>query len=196
MVTTVGRLCSGDSRLVHRLGRGGSLSQRVFANILQWFSDHWPLDLDWPADIPRPDPVEDSPYIKALAEQAQSLNNSANDSDSAPDCTPEADLFALNEQGQIASPRALATSFYASHIQIGLDASALIDSMLDTYYQVVRQYADDKPRALQAPRAGTQAKRILDVLMAAGDARFAERIEREAERLAAQERVAERLGMR
>lgn len=22
--------------------------------ILQWFSDHWPADLEWPRDIPRP----------------------------------------------------------------------------------------------------------------------------------------------
>jgi hypothetical protein len=27
---------------------------RTAARLLQWFSDHWPSDLEWPRSIPRP----------------------------------------------------------------------------------------------------------------------------------------------
>ena len=31
---------------------------QTYARALQWFSDHWPLGLPWPADIPRPEPSD------------------------------------------------------------------------------------------------------------------------------------------
>ena len=28
----------------------------TYSRVLQWFSDHWPSDLAWTADVPRPQP--------------------------------------------------------------------------------------------------------------------------------------------
>ncbi len=28
----------------------------TYSRVLQWFSDHWPADLEWPAEIQRPEP--------------------------------------------------------------------------------------------------------------------------------------------
>ena len=47
-------LVRGDGQFFHRLGEGKSCTLRTAAQVLQWFSDHWPADLEWPRDIPRP----------------------------------------------------------------------------------------------------------------------------------------------
>ncbi|WP_126975544.1 hypothetical protein [Frigidibacter oleivorans] len=36
------------------LKEGGDCRTATAARLMQWFSDHWPADLDWPRDIPRP----------------------------------------------------------------------------------------------------------------------------------------------
>ena len=41
---------------MNRLRRGHTITLRRVARVLQWFSDHWPADLEWPSDIPRPLP--------------------------------------------------------------------------------------------------------------------------------------------
>lgn len=54
-LSTLGRLMVGSSNFADRLDDG-----RVFVATIrkaeQWLSDHWPDDLDWPPDIPRPTP--------------------------------------------------------------------------------------------------------------------------------------------
>ena len=63
--------------------------------VAQWFSDHWPADLAWPSDIPRPPPLPDSPADLADAEHLESLNNGDDYSDfrrarrPRPACGPE-----------------------------------------------------------------------------------------------------------
>lgn len=52
---------------------------------LQWFSDNWPLNLEWPSDIPRPVPTPDSPATRILLHTQQ--NNP---------------LIRLNTKGEIA----------------------------------------------------------------------------------------------
>lgn len=37
-----------------RLRKGGGLRTDTYARRLDWFSTHWPADLEWPADVPRP----------------------------------------------------------------------------------------------------------------------------------------------
>ncbi|WP_146193168.1 hypothetical protein [Maritimibacter sp. 55A14] len=44
----------GNARLFQRLRDGHGTTIRTYNKVLQWFSDHWPEDLDWPSDIPRP----------------------------------------------------------------------------------------------------------------------------------------------
>lgn len=49
-------LVRGDGMFFRRLGEGKSCTLRTAALVFQWFSDNWPADLEWPADIARPTP--------------------------------------------------------------------------------------------------------------------------------------------
>ena len=33
---------------------GADCRTRTATNVLAWFSDNWPSDLEWPSDVPRP----------------------------------------------------------------------------------------------------------------------------------------------
>lgn len=57
-VSTVSTYMGGSGDTLARLERGHDIMTRRAARFLQWFSDHWPADLDWPPDIPRPPPTE------------------------------------------------------------------------------------------------------------------------------------------
>lgn len=50
----VSYLARGDGQFFKRLQSGKGCSARTAAEVVQWFSDHWPADLEWPRDIPRP----------------------------------------------------------------------------------------------------------------------------------------------
>lgn len=41
-----------------RLMDGHDCREATYRRVLRLFSDHWPADLSWPADIPRPEPSE------------------------------------------------------------------------------------------------------------------------------------------
>lgn len=178
--STISTYASGSGDLLGRLGSGHDITTRRAAKITKWFSDHWPIDLAWPADIPRPPPAEDSPYALALAAQAQNLNESAKDSENP------LNPLSLNSRGELASPKALAASLLPSYA-----GEAQMQSMLDSYYQLTRQYADGCACADKSPRKGTQAARLLDALIQAGDVRFQARIDQAAEFRA----ISERLGL-
>jgi len=51
---SVGRYASGSGDFYARLLAGHDITTRRAHRVVQWLSDHWPADLDWPADIPRP----------------------------------------------------------------------------------------------------------------------------------------------
>ena len=53
---TVSTYAAGSGDFCDRLERGHDLTTRRAARVVQWFSDHWPADLPWPDDIPRPAP--------------------------------------------------------------------------------------------------------------------------------------------
>ncbi len=149
-ITTVGRLCSGDSRLVKRLICHGSLSRRVYIRITQWFSNNWPHNLPWPAEIPRPAPSPDS-----LAGQAGTA---------APNVPPGLELNAV---GTIANSKAF------------LKFLGIPPVSPDTLRDVLRYYADGKPKENDRPWRYSDRERVLDALVAAGDKRFARRVERQ-----------------
>ncbi|WP_170563070.1 hypothetical protein [Ruegeria atlantica] len=69
-VASVGRYSIGDVNLVDRLKTGRITIRRV-NRVIQWLSNHWPSDLDWPPDIPRPDPTPDSPAALAAADASK-----------------------------------------------------------------------------------------------------------------------------
>ena len=39
----------------------------TYSRVLQWFSDHWPSELTWPAEAPRPQPSSAHDEVAAVA---------------------------------------------------------------------------------------------------------------------------------
>ena len=52
----VADLAAGNPYFFRRLRSGGGCTITTYNRVLQWFSDHWPPGLEWPEDIPRPEP--------------------------------------------------------------------------------------------------------------------------------------------
>ena len=160
-LATISNLSCGHARLFSRLSEGRSCTLRTYNRVLQYFSDNWPLDLPWPVDIPRPDPSPESPAVLAMMERGN-LNHSPVPS--------EIDPLALNARGELANPVAI-----TPQVSGGMDNPAYRTAVRDSVYQVVRDYADAGPRAGRWPRAGSRAHKILDLMVEAGDVRFAQR---------------------
>lgn len=55
-LSTVSTYAAAAGDFYKRLKAGHDLTTRRAARVIQWFSDHWPADLEWPPDIPRPTP--------------------------------------------------------------------------------------------------------------------------------------------
>ncbi|WP_126976491.1 hypothetical protein [Frigidibacter oleivorans] len=54
-LSTVSTYAANDGKWLPGLkGATTSCTLRKAELVMQWFSDHWPADLDWPHDIPRP----------------------------------------------------------------------------------------------------------------------------------------------
>ncbi len=53
-LSTVATYAAGDGKLFRRWSEGSTCTVRRAERVASWFSDHWPLGLDWPSDIPRP----------------------------------------------------------------------------------------------------------------------------------------------
>lgn len=55
-ISTVSTYAASDGKWLARLKGEAGCTLRKAALVIQWFSDRWPSDLEWPADIPRPKP--------------------------------------------------------------------------------------------------------------------------------------------
>ena len=141
--STVGRLAGGKADVLSR-AKTGRITGRRTKKIIGWFSDHWPADLLWPPDIPRPTPSPDSPAARATQ--------------AARDAAKAHPALQLSAKGQIRKPAALCD---------------LLGIELDTYYQATSQYAAGKARADQTPRKGSDLSALVAALALAGDYRFA-----------------------
>lgn len=64
-LSTVSTYAAQAGDFYGRLKRGHDLTTRRAARVVQWLSDHWPADLDWPIDIPRPTPQAEGQRGKA-----------------------------------------------------------------------------------------------------------------------------------
>ena len=53
-LTTVSTYACRDGKVLGQLQAGAGITVRRYGDILRWFSDHWPDNLAWPPDIPRP----------------------------------------------------------------------------------------------------------------------------------------------
>lgn len=55
-LSTVSTYAANDGKYFLRLSQGAGCTLRTADKLLHWFSDNWPEDLEWPADVPRPAP--------------------------------------------------------------------------------------------------------------------------------------------
>ncbi len=53
-LSTIGSYAVRDGKFFARLQDGGDCTTKTVNKVVQWFSDHWPTDLAWPSDLPRP----------------------------------------------------------------------------------------------------------------------------------------------
>lgn len=52
---TLARLAAGDWRFFSNLEADDkTFTARKYDEVIQWFSDNWPVDADWPAELTRP----------------------------------------------------------------------------------------------------------------------------------------------
>ena len=193
-LATIGTYAASHGGFFARLESDCSVTLRRATRVLQWFSDHWPSDLEWPSDIPRPDPAPDSPAARAasisistpereIADPMAAVEAAQKREDAEWQCEPvdpeavaaaKAEALAagstLGDDGRIACPEALCRA-------LGLSRS--------TYQHVISQYADggprdrDRPRRLAPSTLGlarrSRTDQMLRALMDAGDVRFARR---------------------
>ena len=150
-LATISTYATGSGDFFKRLQAGHDVTLRRAIRIIQWFSDHYPADLTWPIEIDRPTPDPDSPAAKHLKEK----NNASE--------IPR--WLALNDQGEIADPRAFIRGLFKGR-------GAAVEAQIKLYYQVVSQYSAGGRRAAKWPRKGSIMRAILDHLRAAGDVRF------------------------
>ena len=54
--STLCRLAVGNSTVWDRLP-AGNVTVRTVERLMQYLSDHWPDHLEWPPDVPRPEPA-------------------------------------------------------------------------------------------------------------------------------------------
>lgn len=55
-LSTVSTYAAGDGKFFGGLkGVAGCTLERA-ARVLRWFDENWPADLEWPRDVPRPNP--------------------------------------------------------------------------------------------------------------------------------------------
>ncbi|CUH68034.1 hypothetical protein TG4357_03353 [Thalassovita gelatinovora] len=53
-LSTVSTYAANDGKWLDGLKGNASCTLRKASVVIRWFSDNWPSDLEWPADIPRP----------------------------------------------------------------------------------------------------------------------------------------------
>lgn len=53
-LSTVSTYAANDGKWLSSLRGSASCTLRKAGIVVRWFSDRWPADLEWPADIPRP----------------------------------------------------------------------------------------------------------------------------------------------
>ena len=183
----VSALIVNDGKLYHRISNGGSVTIPTYQKVLHWFSDNWPIDLLWPEDIERPEPGPDSPAAKSVQEGSLYRNEGAGASVS--------ELLkyrrALLDKEDYAQAAAVQEAAIVAASVLGADGRiacpndlcAALDVPRHAYDQVIRNYADGKPRQRLSPRARrfgpSDSQRILRALTDVGDVRFAKRRERD-----------------
>lgn len=53
-IVTVARHAAGDWRFFDRLDDGKTFTARKYDDVVRWFAEHWPADVEWPQGVPAP----------------------------------------------------------------------------------------------------------------------------------------------
>lgn len=53
-LSTVSTWAVNDGKRLTHLKMGGGCTVKTFQRLMQFFSDAWPSDLEWPRSVPRP----------------------------------------------------------------------------------------------------------------------------------------------
>ena len=199
----MGRLAANHNNFYVRLQRGHDVTSRRAARIAQWHSDNWPPDLDWPDDIPRPEPS--SPEDEPVAHTNGHRNGSAASAPTPADliATVQAALKRRDEAalaqdwnaakdakeaalkaGRTLGPDGTLASREALRLALGKRVRSR-NAFYNGYYNVTGKYADGKTRGDKEPTrfmGGRESATaiVLDELIIAGDARVAQRARRRA----------------
>jgi len=56
---TISKWIVGHARLFARARRQEGCNAHTYRDVMMWFLDYWPEDLEWPSDVPRPIPIPD-----------------------------------------------------------------------------------------------------------------------------------------
>ena len=209
-LATVSNYVCRHARLFDRLKAGCSCTLRTYLHAIQWFSDHWPSNLEWPEEIAkRPDPTSDSPAAQATAEAAAQAPPPT--PHYGPD-TPPAEVLAAAcaawermldltggdhpdlEAASRAEGEALAIAMTLGPNGTIASPDALckvIGVSRKVFSDVVKRYADGRPRQHKQPRRRkkegflgvpipTDTEKMFTALVASGDVRFASRRRRAA----------------
>lgn len=54
---TISNRIVGHARLFERASKNKGCTAHTYRDVIKWFVQNWPDDLEWPADVPRPMPV-------------------------------------------------------------------------------------------------------------------------------------------
>ena len=65
-LSTLGNLAVGNARLFEGLD-AGRVTVRTLRRLIQYLSNNWPEGLEWPSDIPRPEPTAQEARERVLA---------------------------------------------------------------------------------------------------------------------------------
>lgn len=60
-LSSVSTYAANDGKYFAGLEKGAGCTLKTADRLLAWFSENWPEDLEWPADIPRPARASSSP---------------------------------------------------------------------------------------------------------------------------------------
>ncbi|MDO9639648.1 MAG: hypothetical protein Q7J44_14000 [Pseudotabrizicola sp.] len=74
---TVAKRVGVHNRTFVLLGQGKGCHFDTFVQSMSWFAENWPADLEWPENVPRPDPPKAKPARKGSAPLPQNVETAA-----------------------------------------------------------------------------------------------------------------------
>lgn len=148
--STIANKAAGQAHFFRRMRAGASVTVDRAQRILQWFSDHWPLDLEWPLEIPRPDPGPDAVCFAGV----RTLTSTS----PAPSETPAGARPVLSEAGHLTNVAAWARA-------LGFNPQNVRNALA--------RFGEGGPKWGHMPRKDSEAYLIMEELFKLGESRVA-----------------------